>query len=131
VLALETARRRRLTLDLRFAPLAAAGFALYWLCGRYRRLQGAGGPGFRSLPVRLLTSGPYAYSRNPMYLGHLLFTLGLALTLPSPFAALLLAERWWRFSRRVQLDEIRLLGRFGDDYAAYTRRVKRWVPGLV
>lgn len=62
-----------------------------------------------------------------MYLGHLIFGLGLALTLRSRFAALILAERWLRFSRRVTRDEARLAAFFGEEYAEYCRRVPRWL----
>ncbi len=118
-------------LRLRFAPLLLWGFLQYWLTGRYRRLMNAGGPGFKNLPSRLLTGGPYALSRNPMYLGHLLFALGLALTLPSWVTKLMLIERCVRFQRRVGLDEARLRVEFGDAYEAYLRTVRRWIPGIL
>jgi protein-S-isoprenylcysteine O-methyltransferase Ste14 len=82
-------------------------------------------------PDRLVTSGPYALTRNPMYLGHLIFTLGLALTFRSPLGVVLMVERARRFSRRVRIDEERLERIFADEYRAYRHRVKRWVPGLI
>lgn len=82
-------------------------------------------------PDLLVTSGPYALCRNPMYLGHLIFTVGLALTLHSPMAAALTVERARRFWRRVRIDEERLEHIFGDQYRAYRHRVKRWIPGLL
>ena len=81
-------------------------------------------------PDRLVTSGPYALSRNPMYLGHMLFTVGLALVFRSPLGAVLVIERARRFQRRVRVDERRLEQVFGDEYRNYCRRVKRWIPGL-
>lgn len=81
-------------------------------------------------PDRLVTSGPYALSRNPMYLGHMLFTLGLALVFRSPVGAALVMERARRFQRRVRVDERRLEQIFGDEYRNYSRRVKRWIPGV-
>ena len=130
VLLFEALRRSQARLDLRFAPLLAAGYGLYRFGGWYRRRHRAGGPGFANLPTRLLTDGPYAYSRNPMYLGHLLFSLGLLLVTRSPLAALLLVERLVRFQRRVERDEVRLLEQFGAEYRAYLGRVRRWLPGL-
>src|SRR5262245_9321486 len=67
------ANRGRLRIDCRFAPLLAWGYAQYRLCGAYRRGEGGGGRGMETLPEQLITSGPYAHVRNPMYLGHLIF----------------------------------------------------------
>ena len=131
LLAFETLRRRRLWVDWRAMPLLLAGYGLYRFGGSYRRAQQAGGPGFSSLPARLLTSGPYAYTRNPMYLGHLVFSLGLALALRSPMGLLLFIERVWRFHSRVLKDEQRLTKQFGYEYRAYLGRVKRWIPGIL
>ncbi len=112
-------------------PLMAGGYLLYKLCGRYRTRLGGGGPGVAVPPERLVTSGPYRFVRNPMYAGHLVFTLGLAIAFRSWIAGgLLVASVVW-FDRRVRRDEARLAGLFGPVYADYAARVKRWVPGVV
>src|SRR5579864_7101622 len=69
-----------------FLTLLPWGYLQYRLIGEYRQRQHAGGRGFDSAPDRLLTDGPYALSRNPMYLGHLIFMLGLALSTSSKLA---------------------------------------------
>ncbi len=62
-----------------------------------------------------------------MYLGHLIFMLGLALATGSKLAwAILLANLWW-FDSRVRYDEARLLEKFGAEYETYCRRVRRWL----
>jgi hypothetical protein len=128
---LETALRRHPPrLDPRGLPLMAWGYLQYRLCGRYRRGRGGGGPGTEIPPDRLVTSGPYAYTRNPMYLGHVIFLAGLALALRSPRAAMLAAGVAAWFHWRVLHDERQLRHRFGPAYDAYTRRVRRWLPGL-
>ncbi|MGH3630433.1 MAG: hypothetical protein ACRDRL_23695, partial [Sciscionella sp.] len=60
-----------------FAPMLAWGYAQYRFCGDYRTERGGGGPGMRRPPVRVVRTGPYAVTRNPMYLGHLIFLAGL------------------------------------------------------
>ncbi|HLQ61809.1 MAG TPA: isoprenylcysteine carboxylmethyltransferase family protein [Candidatus Acidoferrales bacterium] len=131
VLAAEALRRGAFPrLDGRFLPLLAGGYLQYRLCGDYRGRRGGGGPGFDRPPERLVTTGPYALTRNPMYLGHLLFTAGLALCLHSPLAWCLLLERWARFSRRVSRDEARLERLFGARYRAYRAAVPRWIPAV-
>jgi protein-S-isoprenylcysteine O-methyltransferase Ste14 len=112
-------------------PLLAWGYLQYRLVGRYRLREGGGGPGMAAPPRSIVAQGPYAYCRNPMYLGHLIFMLGLALTFSSAFALLLFALRAAWFQYRVMGDEARLAARFGADYEAYRARVKRWIPGLL
>jgi Phospholipid methyltransferase len=112
-------------------PLLAWGYLQYRLVGNYRARIGGGGPGIAIPPERIVESGPYRWVRNPMYLGHLIFFAGLALTLGSWIALAVLAFHAFWFDRRVREDEERLLGLFGDPYREYCRRVKRWIPGLV
>jgi protein-S-isoprenylcysteine O-methyltransferase Ste14 len=83
------------------------------------------------LPETLIHSGPYAFTRNPMYLGHLIYMLGLALVSRSPVAWLILAANapWFHF--RVLEDEARLSDRFGVEYETYCRDVRRWIPFLL
>ena len=82
----------------------------------------------RTPPERLVTTGPYAWSRNPMYLGHIVFLAGLALAFRS-FPALVIAAATavWLHAR-VRTDEARLRERFRNEYDAYRMRVARWIP---
>lgn len=131
LLVVETlVRRRPPPIDPRGLPLMAWGYLQYRACGSYRRPRGGGGPGTEVPPDHLVTSGPYAVVRNPMYLGHLIFLAGLAFTLRSPRAALLAVGVAAWFHRRVLDDERRLHALFGEHYGAYARRVSRWLPGL-
>jgi len=112
-------------------PLLAWGYLQYYFVGRYRLREGGGGPGISIPPERLVTEGPYRWCRNPMYLGHLIFLVGLALALQSWLAAAVLAFHIAWFHRRVKGDETRLDALFGDAYRDYQGRVKRWIPGLL
>ena len=127
MIAFELVQRRRLRVDARWLPLLAAGYALYRGAGEYRARQAAGPPGFERPPDRLLTDGPYAFTRNPMYLGHLVFMTGLVLATRSRLAVLLALRQYVRFSERVAIDERRLERIFGDEYREYVARVPRWI----
>jgi hypothetical protein len=112
-------------------PLLGWGYLQYRLVGNYRLKEGGGGPGISIPPERLVAGGPYRFCRNPMYLGHLIFLAGLALTLESWIAAGVFALHAVWFDRRVREDEARLSALFGDRYREYLARVKRWIPGLL
>ena len=111
--------------------LLAWGYLQYRLVGRYRLRVGGGGPGTAVPPERIVAQGPYLFVRNPMYLGHLIFMMGLALTFKSWLGLALFAFHVVWFQRRVLEDEAQLLNLFGDPYRAYMARVKRWIPGIL
>ena len=122
--------RGQLNVEPIFLPLMLWGYLQYRLCGLYRMKHGGGGPGPDTPPERLVSTGPYACTRNPMYLGHLIFLLGLMLTLKSWLAALItLAVAPW-FHLRVLDDERRLVKRLGKPYVHYMRSVRRWIPAI-
>jgi protein-S-isoprenylcysteine O-methyltransferase Ste14 len=131
VLTFELALHRgQLTIVPWGAPLMAWGYLQYLLVGRYRHPRAGGSAGMDVLPERIIDFGPYRFTRNPMYLGHLIFLTGLAITFWSWFALIVLAIRAVWFHRRVLHDEARLERIFGADYLSYRARVKRWIPGL-
>lgn len=121
--ALLTRRRPRLA----FAALLPWGYLQYRLCGEYRTRRGKGGPGMSRPPEAIVRTGPYAVTRNPMYLGHIVFLTGLTLLTRSRLvgAITVLLLPW--FDARAQEDERRLLEIFGEDYATYRDSVPRWV----
>jgi protein-S-isoprenylcysteine O-methyltransferase Ste14 len=111
-------------------PLLAWGYLQYHLAGRFRTVHGGGGPGVDVPPTRVVTEGIYHFTRNPMYLGHMIFFVGLAVTFRSIFALALLAANAVWFHRRVLGDEAQLTTLFGAEYRGYMLRVKRWIPGI-
>ena len=76
----------------------------------------------------LLSSGPFRFSRNPIYVGLLLMVVAFAVALDSAWqlgAALLL---FLLLHFGVVLSEERFLAaEFGDAYRDYARRVRRWL----
>src|SRR5215510_1657051 len=130
VIAFELALYGRLTIVYWGVPLMAWGYLQYLLVGRYRHPRAGGTRGMEVPPQRIIDFGPYRFTRNPMYLGHLIFLIGLAVTFWSWIALIVLAARALWFHRRVLHDEERLERIFGAEYAAYRARVKRWIPGV-
>jgi len=120
----------RLRLEAWGLPFLAWGSLQYRLAGRDRLRLGGGGPGMETPPERLVTSGPFALCRNPMYLGHLIFLAGLALSLRSWAGAALALATAASLQLRVLRDERRLGERFGEPYLQYCSRVRRWIPAV-
>lgn len=78
----------------------------------------------------LATSGPYAYCRNPLYLGSLVIAVGFAIAARSPWiAALLLIMLLAIYLPVIRSEEEFLTARF-PEYADYARRVPRLLPRL-
>jgi protein-S-isoprenylcysteine O-methyltransferase Ste14 len=76
----------------------------------------------------LVRSGPFRVTRNPIYLGLLVFAVGLALRWASLWGWLAVAAAFVLLDRLVVAREERYLrARFGDDYAEYAARVRRWL----
>lgn len=78
--------------------------------------------------MALVTSGPFALSRNPIYLGNTLVMVGAALLASSLWlllaaAAAVLAV--WALA--IRREESHLAAQFGDEWTAYTHRTPRWV----
>lgn len=79
----------------------------------------------------LITAGPYAYVRNPLYVGTFLVGLGFCVVVRNV---------WWvaggivlfvMLYRRKAIREAELIqGEWGDVYAAYQRAVPAWFPSL-
>lgn len=76
----------------------------------------------------LVETGPYRFTRNPMYTGMTSAYLGVAVLLNSGWAFLLLPLVLFLLQRFViQREERYLSAAFGETYDAYRARVKRWV----
>ena len=76
----------------------------------------------------LVTGGIYAYTRNPMYVGMTLMLLGWSVWLGSVYA-LILPVAFILYLNRFQIrpEEKALHARFGSEFLAYKRRVRRWL----
>ena len=115
-------------------PWTAAGIAVNVLglllmamsAGLFRRV----GTGVRPFTeaTTLVASGPYRWTRNPMYLGMVVMLVGAALSLgtPGPWlaAAALAVTLDLRFIRN---EERALAVSLGEPYERYRERVRRWL----
>jgi protein-S-isoprenylcysteine O-methyltransferase Ste14 len=76
----------------------------------------------------ILDRGPFAVSRNPLYVGLLAASAGVAMLAGSLWAVLALPLEWALLRWGAVLPEERYLAaKFGETYDDYRSRVRRWV----
>jgi protein-S-isoprenylcysteine O-methyltransferase Ste14 len=76
----------------------------------------------------MVTSGPYAVIRHPIYTAYLVFMSGIALTTANWFFVGLLGVSIVVFARRIPKEELMLIEVFGAQYAEYIRRTGGLLP---
>jgi len=124
------------------APAAAVGLPIA-LLGEALRCWAVGYSGVTTrgdtvTAPALVTAGPYAYVRNPLYVGNFLTAFGFSLAFtgglePRSRAALLalgLGTMTAVYATIVPLEEEYLRRTFGADFEAYVERVPRTLPRL-
>ena len=78
--------------------------------------------------TEIVTSGPFRFTRNPLYLQMVLGCMGFAVMLRNMWILLLTPLAAWGLQRLAILPEEEYLERkFGDGYRAYKRAVRRWL----
>ena len=82
----------------------------------------------RHKPTRLVTRGPYAYTRNPMYVGFLLVTVGTALLFANVLA-FIGPILFFAFATMfiIPFEEAVLSRKFGKPYHSYRKKTRKWV----
>ncbi|MBI5828129.1 MAG: isoprenylcysteine carboxylmethyltransferase family protein [Chloroflexi bacterium] len=111
-------------------PLFFGGLALYlWgLFSLGRMFAPSSGFGVRVQAAhRLITTGPYAHVRHPMYLAVIAAALG-GLLLYRTWAALCFAVIMFGLAVRARREERVLSQEFGPEWQAYASRVPAWLP---
>jgi protein-S-isoprenylcysteine O-methyltransferase Ste14 len=74
----------------------------------------------------LVTTGVFAFSRNPIYVALMLLALGVSLALGSLPLILLACAAPFYFQHLIRREERFLAGHYGEAYRAYGARVRRW-----
>ena len=78
--------------------------------------------------TEILERGPFRMSRNPMYLQMILGCVGFAMVLRNTWILLLVPMCAWVLHRfAIMPEEAYLERKFGEQYLAYKRRVRRWI----
>ena len=108
------------------APLVAAGCALVVWALAVRRRRTTGGFDLEQ-PQSLVTTGPYALSRHPMYVGWWLIHLGFGVTRGSAWPLVTLPAAILAEHRGVRAEERELAETFGPQFEKYADRVARYV----
>jgi protein-S-isoprenylcysteine O-methyltransferase Ste14 len=113
------------------APVAAGAVLLAWVSISHLA-KAKEGVEVGVMTRWLVTEGPYAWSRNPMYVAELALWIGWSLLFGS-VPVLVGAAVLWATMNFVALpwEERALEAKFGDGYRAYMRCVPRWLgrPG--
>lgn len=120
--ALPARRPVALVCALAGLALATSGIA------SFRRARTTVDPRMPASASSLVHSGLYRWTRNPMYAGMALVLLGWALFLANGLALALVPAFLVYMTRfQIQPEERALTSVFGQDYVAYTSRVRRWL----
>lgn len=78
--------------------------------------------------LSIVQDGPFRITRNPMYLQMILVCIGFAIILMNLWILLLTIACGWMLRRFVILpEEAYLEEKFGEEYLAYKRNVRRWI----
>ena len=77
---------------------------------------------------KLVTSGIYKYSRNPMYLGLLMIVFSSSIFYLNIYSILTpLFFYLWINRFQIKREEVFLTKKFGEDYLSYKKKTRRWI----
>ncbi len=115
---------RLLGLALLFSGVVGLG----WCFVLFAKARGTPNP--LMPPAELVTSGPYAWTRNPIAGSHFLAVLGVGLAVGSPAAVAITFLLGIPADLIIRREERGLELRFGDSYRSYRASVPRWIPRI-
>lgn len=124
-LRLSTGMSDSVPLSVRLVFLTLLFLAAMYLAGSGHKVVSR-----QKRPVILVTSGAFRYVRHPLYLGSILFYLGLTVSTGSLFSLGLLGGIFLFYDYIADYEEKRLSERFGEEYVHYMKHTGKWVPRL-
>lgn len=108
--------------------IVGAGTALLLWCVREFYVAGKGTLAPWSPPKHLVVTGPFRWSRNPIYVAMVVVLIGWTVTYWSGALAVYTVAMFAAFHIRTILgEEPRLAREFGDEWRRYVTRVPRWI----
>lgn len=108
-----------------------AGGILVLICVAVFIIRGKGTPAVFDPPTEFVATGPYAYVRNPMYIGGIILLVGFGLyhtSLSILILSVILIGFFHLFV--IFVEEPNLERLFGKGYVEYKNHINRWVPKL-
>lgn len=111
----------------RLASVLLMGFGTVWTAYAQISMGKSWRIGIPSEAPPLRTDGPFALSRNPIFLGMLAFVLGMTLWSPSVVTVTLLVASYISIEIQIRGEESFLERMHGEAYRAYKQRVRRWI----
>ncbi len=108
--------------------LIVAGFALAFSAQRIFRREGTELNPVSERNKALIVTGPYRFTRNAMYLGLILLSLGIAFAVGTwpmfvvPALIFVLVS-----TLHIPMEEAKMRRQFGPAFDAYTAKVRRWI----
>lgn len=109
------------------ASVLLMGFGTVWTAYAQISMGSSWRIGIPSEAPPLRVEGPFAVSRNPIFLGMLAFVLGMTLWSPSAVTITLFVASYISIEVQIRSEEAFLERMHGDVYRQYKARVRRWI----
>ena len=79
-------------------------------------------------PSGVVSTGAFRYVRHPLYLGSIMFYLGLTVSTASLFSLVLVVLIFFFYNYIAKYEEKLLENQFNEEYRDYKKRTGKWVP---
>lgn len=117
---------------LHVVPLGVALVAIAWIPSLWAfilfRAEGTEINPVSLTNRKLVARGPYRFTRNPMYLGLVILSAGIAIWVGTwPFLLVPIAVFATANWVHIPFEEAKMRRQFGEEYDSYVRKVRRWV----